>query len=266
MLRLLREPLLHFMAVGAIVFAVDCAVASREKDPTVIELGPAVDEQLKALFRNARGQDPDHAELQALRQRWLDNEVLYREGMALRLDQGDEAIRDRVIFKALNVVQSNLELPPVDDAALREWFERHRKNYDEPARVDFLEAVLEGKPGLEAVADFAAALNAGTTPDVKSGLRVFKGRPQTTVADSFGADFAAALAQAPTGRWQALQSQDGPRAVRVEARTPGQAADFEAVRTRVLQDWKDRTMQELRTQGVRELGKKYTLSTAEAAQ
>lgn len=261
--RLLREPLLHFLMIGAVLFALDHAVASKEDDPSVIRLGPVIEAELKTVFRNARGQDPNADELQALRQRWLDNEVLYREGLALRLDQGDDAIRERVIFKALNVVQSNLALPKIDDAALREWFERHRANYDEPPRVDFLEAVMEGKPAPEEVAAFAKALNMREAPQIKSGLRVFKGRPEATVVQSFGADFSAALQQLPVGEWHALPSKEGARAVRVEGRTAGRAADFESLRTQVLQDWKDRTMQELRTGGVRELAKKYTVLTVE---
>ncbi len=55
---------------------------------------------------------------------WLDNEVLYREGLALQLDKGDTAIRERVIFKALSVIDASVKLPPVDESTLREWFER----------------------------------------------------------------------------------------------------------------------------------------------
>ena len=35
---------------------------------------------------------------------------------------------------------------PFDDKLLREWFERNRAKYDEPARYDFQEAVLSGNP------------------------------------------------------------------------------------------------------------------------
>ena len=240
--RLVREPLLHFLVVGALVFAVDSTIASKKGDPSLIRLAPAVDAELKAIFRNARGRDPVAGELQVLRQRWLDNEVLYREGLALKLDLGDDAIRDRVIFKALNVVQSRLELPAIDDAALRAWFEQRRADYDEPPRIDFLEAVIQGKPAPEAVAGFAHALNSGKAPKIESGLRIFNGRPQASVAGSFGAEFAAALQALPVGEWRALPSKEGVRAVRVEGRTAGRPADFETVRNEVLQDWKDRTM------------------------
>lgn len=262
--RWLREPLLHFLAAGAIVFAIDQAIASRRPDPNVITIGAAVDAELTSIYKSAKGRDPDAEELRALRQRWFDNEMLYREGLELGLDRGDTGIRERVIFKALNVVSSNVALPQITDAELSAWFEAHRGRYDEPARVDFLEAVVEGSPGLEKVASFAAMLNEGgrMEADVQSGLRVFKGRPVATLEPAFGAEFASRLATLPTGQWHALASKEGPRAIRVEARSPGAPARFEALRETVLQDWREQRMAELRTEAVRSLAHKYTLRVA----
>ena len=94
--------------------------------------------------RRRAATSPNADELEALHRVWLDNEVLYREGLALQVDKGDTAIRERVIFKALSVVDSNVKLPPADDQVLRTWFEAHRDKYDEPARYDFEEAALSG--------------------------------------------------------------------------------------------------------------------------
>jgi len=47
----------------------------------------------------------------------------------------------------LSVVDANLKAPPLDEQRLREWFESHRGQYDEPARYDFQEAVLSGETG-----------------------------------------------------------------------------------------------------------------------
>jgi hypothetical protein len=112
---LLREPLLHFVVFGALIFAVDHVIAARQQNPKVIEVGPEVDKEAKSLFRGAFGREPSDKELAVMRERWIDNEVLYREGLGLRVDQGDTSIRERVIFKALNVMQANLTLPQIDD-------------------------------------------------------------------------------------------------------------------------------------------------------
>src|SRR5689334_17421890 len=79
----LREPLLHFIVLGAVLFGADHLLTSRKEDPRTIVVDAAVDQHAIDVFRNARGRDPNSEELYALRKVWLNNEVLYREGIAL---------------------------------------------------------------------------------------------------------------------------------------------------------------------------------------
>jgi hypothetical protein len=252
-----REPLLHFVVLGALLFALDHVLVGRADDPRTIVVGAEVDAEAKQVFKAARGREPDAAELAALRAVWLDNEVLYREGLALQVDKGDTAIRERVIFKALSVVDANVKLPPVDDRVLRAWFESHRAKYDDPARYDFQEAVLAGEASETAVRGFVDALNAGLPGDAKAGLRVFKGRPHANLAQSYGAGFAQALEAAAPGEWRALQAQDGWHAVRLDVITPARPAVFETLRGVVQQDWTDATLSAQRSAAVKALARQY---------
>jgi hypothetical protein len=255
----LREPLLHFLLLGAALFALDHVVSGRADDPRVIVVGPAVDQEARQLFKASRGREPNVDELAALRRTWLDNEVLYREGLALQVDRGDIAIRERVIFKALSVVDSNVKRPPASEQTLRDWFEQNRARYDEPARFDFQEAVLVGDGGESAVRSFVEQLNKGAGGELNAGLRVFKARPQGNVVQSYGADFAKALEAATPGEWRAFNTRDGWRAMRLENTTAARPASFEVLRNVVLQDWTDFAMAEQRTQAVRTLAQKYTV-------
>src|SRR5262249_12489391 len=125
----LREPLLHFVLLGGLLFLVDHILVAKADDPHTIVVGADVDKEAIETFQAARGRKPNAQELGALHRVWLDNEVLYREGLALQVDKGDPAIRERVIFKALSVVDSNVKLPPPDDKVLRAWFDGHRDKY-----------------------------------------------------------------------------------------------------------------------------------------
>ncbi len=261
----LREPLLHFVLLGGLLFAADHFLSSRQDDPRVIVVGAEVEDEARRLFSAARGRAPNADELKALRERWVDNEVLYREGLALRVDQGDTAIRERVIFKALSVVDAGVKLPPYDDKLLREWFESRRAKYDEPARFDFEEAVVGSDMQEQAVRAFADALNAGTPGDARAGLRVFKGRPRENLVQSYGVEFASALEQAPAGEWRAQPTRDGLRVIRLIALTPSKPADFDNLRGVVLHDWTDATLADQRTAAVRAMAKKYRVTSAGAA-
>ena len=260
----LREPLVHFAMLGALLFAVDYGLLSRTEDPRTIVIDAVVDDQARQIFRDARGREPNEEELYALRRVWLDNEVLYREGLALQLDHGDPAIRDRVIFKALSVVDAGIKPPPFDDELLRDWFEQKRAKYDEPARYDFQEAVLSGTPSHAAIRAFVDDLNAGTPGDAEAGLRVFKGRPHSNVVQSYGEDFAATLGASLPGEWRVAPSLEGLRAVRLEAITPPKPAVFEELRGVVLADWTDAVMAEQRSAAVAVLAKKYTVKVEPA--
>jgi hypothetical protein len=257
----LREPLLHFALLGGLLFAIDHALASREDDPRLIVIDPQVDAQAIEVFKEARGRAPDKNELFALRRVWLDNEVLYREGMALGLDKGDKAIRERVIFKALSVVDANVKRPPADEAVLRKWFEANRARYDEPARYDFEEAVMSGKRAEAEARAFADALNAGTPGDVEAGLRMFTARPRANVVQSYGAEFASALEASPPGEWRALPSREGLRVMRLKSIAPPKAAVFEDLGGVIFQDWTDAVMSEQRSEAVQVLARKYTIKT-----
>lgn len=259
----LREPLLHFAVLGALLFGIDYALASRDDDPRVIVIDAEVDAHAIRVFKEARGRAPNAEELYALRKVWLDNEVLYREGVALGLDKGDKAIRERVIFKALSMVDAGVKLPAFDDATLRGWFEKNRAKYDEPARFDFEEAVLAGDRTEAAARAFATALNAGTPGDAEAGLRVFTARPRDNIVQSYGADFAVALEAAPVGEWQALASREGMRVMRLQSMAPPRPAVFEDLGGVVLQDWTDYVMAEQRSTAVRALAQKYRVKVTE---
>jgi hypothetical protein len=252
---------LHFVVLGAALFVIDHFIFAAADDPRVIVIDEKVDQDAIGIFKAARGRAPNDEELYALRRVWLDNEVLYREGLSMELDKGDKSIRERVIFKALSVIDASTKVPLYDDAKLRDWFEQHRDKYDEPARYDFQEAVLSGDTSEAALRSFAASLNAGTPGETQAGLRVFNGRPHANVVESYGEEFAKALETSPLREWCVLKSKVGWRVMRLEATSAPAPASFEALRGVVLQDWTDATMSEQRSAAVRALAKKYAVKT-----
>jgi hypothetical protein len=113
-------------------------LAGRADDPYTITVDASLHERTREVFRQEHGRYPDAEELDALRRPWLEEEVLYREGIALQIDKGDPAIRARVIFKMQNLIEAGLATPTFDETAVREWYARNRAKYDRPgAPADF---------------------------------------------------------------------------------------------------------------------------------
>ena len=261
--RLKREPLVHFLIFGTLIFAVDHMLVAVRGDPQDIVITKEAYQEARETFIAGLKREPSTTELKTLTDRWVDNEVLYREGLALGLDKGDPAMRDRVIFKALSLAQAGLVLPKIDEAGLKTWFASRRERYDIPARFDFEEAVLAGgaiaPDTLEALKRFAAALNARQAPDAEGSLRIFKERPRPNLVQSYGEPFASALEKQAVGHWSVVQSKEGGRVVRLVAQVPGQAVNFNDVRDRAYQDWKEVTTTELTKNAIREIARKYRI-------
>jgi len=256
----LREPLLHFLILGAAIFGIDQWRNADSESASDIVVTAKVQQEAKAIFETGMKREPKPEELKVLLDRWVDNEILYREGLQLGLDRGDSGIRDRVIFKAMSVTQAGIVLPEVDEAGLKAWFESNRERYDTPARFDFLEAALPSDTKLEAMQRFVLALNSNQDePGIESSLRVFRDRPRSNLLQSYGKDFTEAIEQLKPGQWQVLVSNDGPRVIRLESLKPAVAADFEAVKVKLYQDWKDEMTSQRSKELIREMGKKYKI-------
>lgn len=259
---ILREPLVHFLLVGALLMTVDRvrrggaparpartpsgAAATASRPPATI----LVDRELRAwlsdgLSRARGGVAPSEAELADALARWIDEEVLYREGLARGLDRDDPQVRKRVAEKMAFILERQIVIPPPGEQELRAWFEARRDSWVQPPRLDFTHVFVAGD-GAEAerrAREILAELEGGAAPeplgDRFSGGQRYRGRKLVDLAASFGAGFADGLDRQPAGSWQLRRSRHGLHLVRVDRLEPGRPADFAATRLDVEKEWMD---------------------------
>ena len=257
--RFKQEPLLIFAAIAVFIFLGDQMIALTKTDPKAIVITSQLRNDLKQIYANSFKRDPSARDMQILIDRCVDNEVLYREGLALGLDKGDDSIRERVIFKTLSVTQAEVNLPNPDENFLKNWFNEHQDQYNEPTQLNFEEAVVFGKPNPMEIKNFVLALNGKGKSSIDSNLEIFKDRPRFTIVDGYGEEFTKSLEQLPRNEWSALESTAGTRIVRLVSVKQGQKANFEQLKAKIYTDWKNQTAAELSTKAIRELGKKYKI-------
>lgn len=252
---LVREPLVHFAILGAALFAID-GVTSRDEeadrgeprqpfavptDPIVVD--EAVRSTLSEQWAKTHPAPPTDDELDALVERWIDDEVLYREGLARGLADGDALVRERVAAQMAYVLQSRLVIPTPDDDELRAWFEARADRYADPDRVDFTQVFVEGRDdAAEAKArELLRLLVDGADPaglgDTFAGGRRFRGRRIAELSERFGDAFTAGLATQAVGTWALRRSAAGVHLVRIDRRTAARAPDFDAMADAVRHDW-----------------------------
>lgn len=239
-----------------------CGVSRADDQASTIVVGGDVNHEAVHAFEKSRGRQPTREELLSLHRVWIDNEILYREGLKLPLDAGEAANREKVIFKALGVIEEKVRPTVVTDAELRSWFDNRRDKYEQPARFDFEDAALSGQSSEAAVRALVEKLNRGAPADAGASLRAFKGRPESNLLVSYGPEVAGALANAQPGKWLALRARDGWRAMRLIAMTSAAHAVFETQREAIRRDWLAATVAEKSRGAVQELWKKYKIELA----
>jgi hypothetical protein len=272
LIRTFREPLVQFALVGVALFAAERGLRgdADAPEPREIRVTEKMSGELVESFRHRHGRDPTDAELERLVQRWVEDEVLYREGLALGLASDDVLIKNRVIEKVRFVLSNAANVREPSEEELRAWLNQHRAAYDRPRRYDFEHvSVSEESPkgAPRASVRLLERLSAGLAPEsLGAGFRRYEGRSAENVAAIFGGDVEARLAALPIGSWQlvemdpakapaaagpVLPASAGPaaprrlehlfRVVRVE-----NPPDFEGLRAELAADWK-RHQQELAT-------------------
>ena len=265
-MRFLREPLLHFVLIGGVLFAAHGWLnpAARSRDQIVVTQARV--EAIVAQFENTWQRPPSPQELRSLVDSWIGDEILYREGQALGLDRDDPVIKRRVRQKYEVISEESLAREPPSDADLAAYLDAHADAFRRPTRVSFEQLLIVPEGSAEnpdaAVATARAALAAGADPSRvgQSTMLVPGGRdlPLDVVARDFGERFAAQLESVPTGDWVGpVTSSFGVHLVRVSARSPGSVPSLAEVRVAVAREWESARRREARETQLRALRERY---------
>ena len=236
-----REPLVHFLALGAIVY-VALTWGGTEVDPTsrVISVGEEEQAQLALSFERIMGRPPTDAELDAAIEKYVRDEVLYREALRLGLDQGDAVVRQRMVAKMDMSATVAAETAEPSEAALRAYYDENAERYTSGPLVSFEQAFFSSRSAAEAA---RGGTTSGEPISLPAAVEDETMREVTTV---FGEQFAGGLAQLEPGKeWQGpIASGFGWHLVRMTERRAAPSA-FEDVRERVANDWRSAEVEAL---------------------
>jgi hypothetical protein len=245
---LLREPVLHFLLVGALLFAAyDRLAPQAEPDARIVVTQALVDGL--ALEYSARWSRPaSPQELAAMVDAWVRDEILYREGVALGFDRDDPVIKRRVRQKLEVVAEEQLARDVPTDAELAAYLEKNAKRFELPGVVGFEQIYLGAAATAGEVAAALAAARRGADPARLGRTTMLPGSAQGValdqVARDFGAGFAAALEKLPLDTWAGpVPSAFGQHLVRVTARTPAVTPPLAEVRDAVAREWESERRQ-----------------------
>lgn len=273
--RLLREPLVHFMAIGAILFGFYNLINDDRDTGNRIEVTDRKVAQLTQAWVSTWQRTPTAGELQSLIDGYIREEVLVREAFALGLDEDDVIIRRRLAQKMdfLTSDLSNASAP--EDDKLLDYFTNHPELFVIPARVSFRQIYFNADQRGNATSADANALLAklknGTQVDpATQGDRFmletrFTRATERQVARTFGGSFAAALfglnssgLNAP-GWHGPLESGYGLHLVWVETYELARQPEFSSIRNDVLLAWQEAEQQRREAEAFEQLKARYEI-------
>jgi hypothetical protein len=267
---LLREPLVHFILLAMIVFAVYYGVSPARDQTSAEEIiisAPKI-EQLAAIFAKTWQRPPTSQELKSLVDDYVREEIYVREALALRLDEDDTIIRRRLRQKMefLNAAETEATIPTEEE--LEAYLKSYPQRFEIGPKIAFQQVFLNPERHGEE-----------TEPEARSVLKMLKAGPEVdpaslgdptllpaalpltdkpSIGQIFGVEFADALDQGEIGQWQGpVTSSFGLHLLRVTAREPRRVPELSEVRDMVLREWANDRRQEAEQQRLEEHLKRY---------
>ena len=250
---LLREPLLHFLLIGAAIFAVfelvNDETPGRADNQVVVSTGRI--EQFKNIFTKTWQRPPTSNELKGLIDNYVLEEIYYRQAIAMGIDRDDTIIRRRLRqkFEFLTDDMAAASIPT--DDVLDEYRSSNADAFVRDTTYTFQQVYFNpGQPGVEEqMAEHLATLNAGDTAPPDGGMlpASFENSPARAVDNTFGSGFASRLDALPVGKWQGpVESGLGLHLVRIARRVEGTLPDLADIRPIVEREWANEQRLEVR--------------------
>jgi hypothetical protein len=269
---LMREPLIHFLFIGAalfLLFEVFDDPAGPQSNRVVITNGQI--EFLKASFARTRQRSPTEQELQGLINGHVREEIFYREALALGLDKDDTVIRKRLNQK-LELMSDDLAgiIVPSDEQ-LQEFIETHTESFIIEPQIAFRHIYINVYQRGNAAEDEAARLLAvlsdqenksdpDTLGDSLMLANSFNLSPVGEIAKMFGKPFSLELINSKPGQWRGpVQSGYGLHLILVTEHVAGKLPQLDEIRETVEWEWSAAHRKKLKENIYNELRERYTV-------
>ncbi|WP_426129496.1 peptidyl-prolyl cis-trans isomerase [Pararhizobium sp. PWRC1-1] len=269
--KILGEPLVHFLLAGGVIFAsyslIDQTPVSRDRRS--IEVGQGQLSQLFETFSRTWQRPPTKLELQGLVDGYVKEEVFYREGQDMGLDQDDTIFRRRMQQKLEFLLEPNAEELTPRDGELEAYFREHAKRYEQPTKLAFQQIFFKSsRPGDEgelAAKEVLSRLSAGSididaetlgdASTLPSGMDLTDGKEVEAV---FGREFVVGAASGTVGQWSGpLRSSYGTHLVFLDQSVAQAGITLTDVRDKVRLDWESDRRKEITDKRYAEMKARY---------
>jgi len=270
-MNLLKEPLLHFLLVGATVFGAYTWLNRTVEKPSVgktpqIQVSAGDVQWLVENWTTQWQRPPTQQELRGLVVDYLNEQLLAREARALGLEENDVIIRRRLAQKLTFLIDDTLRRADPSDDELQQFYETNAQRFRSGARISFVHIYFSPQLRADARLDATAVLKLleeSSRSATELGDRLlleseFRDETERSISSAFGPGFARAVFALKSNAWSGpIESGYGLHLVRVLALQEARLPSLSEVRARVLEDWKREKEQIAKERYLAQLRRKY---------
>jgi len=273
-MKLLREPLVHFMFIGVVIYLLYGVFAEpvAEETAKTIVVSTGEIEWMNTAWQKRWNRPPTAKELDVLIQQYIKETVLYREALTMGLNKHDQVIRRRLAQKLEFLAKDLVALTPPTEEELQAYFIAHQKYYMESTRFTFSQVYIDPDKRGDATLGDAEKIKAtliakGDAIDDAGALGdgfilqdYYPEKDQAEIQKLFGSGFAESLVELSAGQWHGpVLSGYGVHLVYVHSVIEPPATAFAEVRDRVTRDWETEKGIELNKKFYESLREQYII-------
>ena len=268
----LREPLLHFLLIGAALFIFyNLQTDDSADDSNSIVISESDIDRLITLWEKKWQRLPTETELEGLVEAQIREEVLYREALAMGLDQNDTIVRRRLAQKVEFISADLASQADPSDADLQTYLDTHAEKFAVPARISFQQIYLNADQRGDQVNKDAQRLldqltrSAASVDIMAAGDSFMFGQQHEQLTEHgvsrlFGQQFTEKIFELPVGAWHGpVVSGYGLHLVYVDAKSEAKASTLDEVRKKVRDEWLAQQRRKLDQVFYSELRKRYDI-------
>ncbi len=275
----LREPLLHFLLIGAAIFLLyDLQNEGYDNDNNRIVITKGSIDRLILLWEKKRQRPPTQTELQGMIEQQVREEVMYREALAMGLDKNDTIVRRRLAQKIEFISSDIAAMAEPDDEKLIKFLSAHPEKFETPATLSFEHIYFNNdKRETQTEPDALKLLDEVKQPNAVidthiSGDPFMMGKQYNEITEFgvsriFGQDFATELFSLNAGDWQGpVKSSYGSHLIHISNKTPAQAVELNIVRDKVRYEWQAEQRQSMNKTFYENLRQRYDIVIENASE
>lgn len=265
-MKLLKEPLVHFLAGSLAIFIYFWAIGANN-DPSSYKVNITENDinRITLDANNASAYVPTVEDIKLLVDDTVKEEIYYREALRLGLDKDDTVIRRRLSNKMKNLNNDDFKQPT--DAQLQKWMDDNPDTYAAPYNYEFQHLYIGRQAKADTHIKWLEQLRSQKIEpsSITQPLSVQENQKgdEEDIAHIFGPVFAFEMAELKIGDWQGpIESGFGMHFVKISSKEKGQAPILSNIRQKVENDWYATQTSKSEEAAYNELKKQYDIKIA----